>query len=152
MGATASHLRAVQLPTEQEAHLAAESSRLLAACNGSGGAATLRLIDREIDVTVPISAIRMLVDILSQMAQGHAVSLVPVHAELTTQQAADMLNVSRPYLVKQLEAGAIPFHKTGRHRRIRFDDLMEYRRRLDAESRKAADELTAIAQEEDMGY
>ena len=152
MGAAARTIGTVRMPTEKEISLAAESSRLLAACIGKGETAQLRLIDGDKDVTVPVSAIHMLVDILSQMAQGNAVSLVPVHAELTTQQAADMLNVSRPYLVKLLESGKIRFHKTGRHRRIRFDDLMEYMRRMDEESRKAADELTAQAQELVMGY
>ena len=140
------------MPTEKEASLALESSRLLAACIGRGESAQLRLIDGETDVTVPVSAIHMLVDILNQMAQGNAVSLVPIHAELTTQQAADLLNVSRPFLVKQLEAGAIPFYKVGRHRRVRFSDLMAYRERLDQQGANAADELAAQALELDLGY
>jgi excisionase family DNA binding protein len=144
--------RDVRMPTEDEVTLAAESSRLLAACVGAGDKARLRLIDGDVDVTVPVSAIHMLVDILNQMAQGNAVSLVPVHAELTTQQAADILKVSRPYLVKKLEAGEIPFHKLGRHRRIRFSDLMAYKERVDRESREAVDELTVQAQELDLGY
>lgn len=149
---TALASRNPQLPTEEEIKLAAESSRLLAACMGTGKQARLRLIDGETDVTVPVSAIHMLVDILNQMAQGNAVSLVPVHAELTTQQAADLLNVSRPYLVKQLEAGKIQFHKLGRHRRIRFADLMAYREQVDRTSREAVDALTAEAQELGLGY
>ena len=152
MGGTSKGVSSVRMPTETEVKLAAESSRLLAACVGTGSEARLRLIDGDTDVTVPILAIHMLVDILNQMAQGNAVSLVPVHAELTTQQAADMLNVSRPYLVKQLEAGEIPFHKLGRHRRIRFSDLMAYRKRMDEEGRHAVDELTAQAQEHGLGY
>jgi excisionase family DNA binding protein len=107
-----------------------ESRRLLGACIGRGESVRLCLIDSEADVTVPVSAIHMLVDILSQMTQGNAVSLMPIHAELTTQQAANLLNVSRPFLVKQLEAGASPFYKVGRHRRIRFSDLMAYHERL----------------------
>lgn len=152
MNATASVTRMVRLPTEEEVGLAAESSRLLADCLGAGQQARLRLIDGGTDVTVPVSAIHMLVDILNQMAQGNAVSLVPVHAELTTQQAADLLNVSRPYLVKQLEAGEVPFHKLGRHRRVRFTDLMAYKERVDRTGREAADTLTAEAQELGQGY
>ncbi len=144
MGSASKTIRAVRMPTEKEVAFAAESSRLLAACIGEGDTAQLRLIDRNTDVIVPVSAIHMLVDILSQMAQGNPVSLVPVHAELTTQQAADMLNVSRPYLVK--------FHKTGRHRRIRFDDLMAFMHRRDDESRKAANDMISLAQKLGMGY
>ena len=152
MSATARAMRSVRLPTEEEVGLAAESSRLLAACLSAGKQARLRLIDGDTDVTVPVSAIDMLVDILNQMAQGNAVSLVPVHAELTTQQAADLLNVSRPYLVKQLEAGEVPFHKLGRHRRVRFTDLMAYKERVDRTGREAANALTAEAQELGLGY
>jgi len=118
---------------------------LLAAYVGQGESAWLRLIDGCTDVTVPVSAIHMLVDILNQMAQGNAVSLAPIHAELTSQQAADLLNVSRPFLVRQLEASEMPFHKLGRHRQIRFSDLMHYCDRIEQEGAAAADELAAQA-------
>jgi excisionase family DNA binding protein len=94
-------------------------------------------------VAIPTAAYRLLVDVLTQMAQGNAVTLIPIHAELTTQEAADLLNVSRPYLIKQIEAGEIPHHKIGRHRRIRFDDLMRYREGIDRDRSKALDELVA---------
>ena len=83
------------------------------------------------------------------MAAGQAVSLVPAHAELTTQQAADLMNVSRPFVVRLLQAGNIEYRLVGTHRRIKAASLMDYMRRDDAQRRKAADELTALTQ--DMG-
>jgi len=137
-----------EIPSDEEAKLAADSSRILAACSGQGDTATLRLIDDDKDITVPVKAIHMLADILNQMAQGNAVSIVPIHAELTTQQAADMLNVSRPYLIKNiLDTGKMAYHKSGTRRKILYKDLLAYKNK-DLEERKALmAELAKQAQE-----
>ena len=89
----------------------------------------------------------MVAFILAQAADGQGVSIVPSHAELTTQQVADLLNISRPFVVSLLEAGEIPFHLVGTHRRIRYDDLEDYQRRGASGSRAAADELSDLGQE-----
>ncbi len=104
------------------------------------------------EITLPAAAFQMLQGVLSEMAQGHAVALLPLQAELTTQQAADLLRVSRPYLIGLLEDGKIPFRLVGQHRRVRLDDLLAYKRKDDEGRRRVADELTADAQELGMGY
>ena len=139
-------------PSEQDRRLAAQSRRLLAACLDFGNAVHIRLTDGEHEIALPTPALRLLADILAEMAQGNTVTIVAAHAELTTQQAADFLNVSRPYLVKLLEQGAIPFRKVGARRRILFEDLMRYRQRSEQERQQALEKLAAQAQELDMGY
>lgn len=140
------------LPTRQDAELARTSSRLLAACIGQGPTARLRVIDGQDAIEVPVAALRMLVDILANMAEGNAISLVPIHAELTTQQAADFLGVSRPHLVGLVDKGEIPHHKVGTHRRIFFRDLLEYRKERIGQSKAALDALAEQAQKLGMGY
>lgn len=98
----------------------------------------------------PDFALRLLLDIFREVAKGNAITLIPVHSELTTQQAADILNVSRPYVVKLLEENKIPHTKRGRHRRIRFDDLMSYKEKDDRERTQAFDEMVRLS--EDLGY
>lgn len=80
------------------------------------------------------------------------IALIPIHAKLTTQEAAEMLNVSRPYLIKLLETGEIPFYQVRLHQRIRFKDLMNYKEQIDNARMKALDELAAQAQDLNMGY
>lgn len=150
MTATHHNLPSPVLPEPQDAELARASSRLLAACIGHGPTARVRVIDGDGEIEVPVSALRMLVDILTNMAEGNAISLVPIHAELTTQQAADFLNVSRPYLVGLIDRGELAHHKVGTHRRILFRDLLAYRERQLKASKDALAELAAEAQQQ--GY
>ena len=130
--------------TEEERSTITEVERFLARCR----ACPARLVspDGE-EIELPEAAFRVLKDVIHQLAQGHAVALMPVHMELTTQEAADLLNVSRQYLVRLLEDGAIPFTRLGTHRRIRFGDLMKYKQARDAKRREGLKRLTQLSDE-----
>jgi len=89
----------------------------------------------------------LLLELLRVVGSGDAVTLVPVHQQLTTQQAADILNVSRPYLIKLLEQGVMEHHKVGRHRRIRAHDVFAYKEKMTAQRAEALSELAAADSE-----
>jgi len=142
-------------PNVDESRVARSAARLLERLEPTPeGRETLRIIPdhEETAIEVPSSAFRLFVDILNQMAQGNAMMLVPAHHELTTQQAADMLLVSRPYFVKLLESNQIPFRRVGPRRRVKFSDLLAYMEKSKSDSNDALRELAAQAQELDMGY
>jgi len=144
------------MPSAEEALVALESSRTLAAVLET------RQDTQEIElatpsgemkrVTVPVSALRLFIEILTQIGAGNAVSIIPVHAVLTSQEAADQLNVSRPFLIGLLESSQIPFYKIGTHRRIKYQDVIAYKERIDAARKADLAELAAQAQELKMGY
>lgn len=144
-------------PSRDDEELALASSRSIAkiVSNDSESPLTLRVSTQggdETVVAVPATAFRLLGHILNEMAKGNAITLFPVLAELTTQQAAELLGVSRPFIVEQLEKGNIPYRKVGTHRRVLLQDLMEYKRSMDRKRLETLDELAAEAQKLGLGY
>ncbi|MBB1649446.1 MULTISPECIES: helix-turn-helix domain-containing protein [Delftia] len=146
----------VILPVEREVEAAVQSRRVLAAYVGTQRETQcIQIFDEHNQahqVELPTSALRLLMDVLTELADGNAVQVVPIHAELTTQEAADLLNVSRPHVVRLMEEGALPFHRAGKHRRVRFADLMQFKADRDNCSEQAMKELARQAQELGMGY
>lgn len=143
------------MPNEHDRALASQSSRELAALlpkKEKDFKIAIKKGKQENLIVLPFVAIRLLLQILTEIAEGNAVTIIPIHAELTTQQAADLLNVSRPYLIKLLEEGQLPYHKIGSHRRILFSDLLSFKKALNVASYQALDELTNQAQKLNMGY
>ncbi|MEH1966198.1 helix-turn-helix domain-containing protein [Nostoc sp.] len=98
-------------------------------------------------INIPEPIYQVLLQVVHAMASGKAISIIPQQQELTTQQAAEFLNVSRPYLIKLLEQGEIPHIKVGSHRRVRFDDLMNYKQQRDVKRDQLLTELTQMSQE-----
>ena len=142
------------VPTEQEAKMAGEASRVLAALS-TRTELHLELKDehnKPVDMILPPAIVRMMQRVLTEMSQGKAVTVMPMNAELTTQEAADFLSVSRPFIVKQIEEKIIPHRKVGTHRRISVQDLLNYKRKIDVARHQSLDELTAEAQRLGLGY
>ena len=138
------------IPTAEDTALATDSSRILAKLKPETEL-TVHL-DNGRSLILPKAATRLLARLLSEMAQGNAVTLIPVHAELTTQEAADYLGVSRPFLVSMLEAKTLPFYKVGTHRRVRFTDLKVFKEIRNRDRNATMQELADQAQELEMGY
>ena len=152
-------------PTDSEIEQARESNRRLAPALArfTDSEVTdrqenpIRVVMREKDgqeseLQIPLSALIMLKRILAEMAEGNIVTLLPIHAQLTTQEAADLLGVSRPFLTKLTDSGVLPCRKVGTHRRVVLEDLMTYKRKIDEDRSHVLDELASQAQELNMGY
>lgn len=144
-------------PSSEEARLAGESSRKLAPLAGGAQPVIEMMVatapgQAAETVTLPRGAVLLLVQLLTEMSRGNAVTLMPIQAQLTTQQAAEILGVSRPFIIKELRDGKLPFHRVGTHRRILFRDLMAYKKKCYETHDAAMDELVGQAQELKLGY
>ena len=142
------------MPTEDDIRLAKEGSRTLSPFISDQETPSLRVTDskKSAEIVLPHDVFKLLISVLAEIGRGNAVTVMPVEAELTTQQAADILNVSRPYLITLLDEGQIPYRKVGTRRRVKLIDVLAYKRRIDEARMKVLEELTAEAQELDMGY
>lgn len=144
----------VEKPTLQDQRVARESLPVVAQALAHKQAEdiSIQIQQGTYSVVIPTKALHLLVVILSSMAQGKAISLIPADSELSTQQAAQMLNVSRPHLVKLLEEGAIPFKKVGTHRRVLLEDLVAYQTQQQQIRNEQLQFLAQQAQELGLGY
>ena len=143
------------MPKKHDIDLATQSSKEIASLLPKKHQ-DFRLFVREeqrvVEITIPFSAVKMLLHILTQMSEGNAVTIIPIHAELSTQEAANLLHVSRPFLVQLLEKGEIPFHKVGTHRRVYLRDLQTFKTKMDSSNNQALEDLSEQAQKLDLGY
>ena len=141
-------------PSAQEAAMARVSGQVLSPFVQQKRPLTLRVrvAGQEKPFELPTGAVALLMDILEAMAAGRGMTLIPENAELTTVQAADMLNVSRPFLIKLLDENVLPHRKVGKHRRIRMEDVMAYKASIDRERETVLDQLARQAQEQGMAY
>jgi excisionase family DNA binding protein len=152
MARVTSALRELELPDETAADQAAQAVAELSAFLRAHPTPTSRVRlcaedgVAETQVVIPAVAFRFFVDVLAEVANGNTVTVAPVHAELTTQQAADVLNVSRPYLIRLLDEGRIPFRRVGNRRKVQLVDILDHKRRDDAARQQVLDELAREAE------
>lgn len=143
--------------SDQDAELLAEASRLMSEALDRSEARRITLVEEKADgsdvarLEVPPATLRLLSQILALMARQQTFVLYPQSSELTTKQAAEVLGVSRPFLIRVLEAGEIPYRKVGRHRRVLMKDVLAYKQSMQVKRRAALDELVE-ASEEVGGY
>lgn len=138
----------VAAPPEQRADVAALFRLLDRAAHGRRKRGACKLVGPLGEtISIPESVFYVLERVAEVMARGDSITVVPVGQELTTQQAADILNVSRQYLVRLLNEGRIPYTKTGRHRRVRIEDVLAFKEERDRQRKAGLDELTRMSEE-----
>lgn len=141
-------------PTPHETAVARISAQTLARHARPATSLRMRVSDGEHaePIELPAGVVALLMEILDAMAQGRGITILPENTELTTAQAAEVLNVSRPFLIRLLDERKLPCRKVGKHRRLRIEDVMAYKSAIDREREIILDELAAEAQQQDMGY
>jgi excisionase family DNA binding protein len=145
--------QATSAPTEDERRVAGEASRRLAAFPATATRLEIHAVNQPEEVVeIPAAVLPLLRQVLDQFANGTPVAVLANDSELSTQQAADYLGVSRPFFIGLLDRGVLPFRKVGAHRRIRVRDVIDHKSRDQAERLKALEELAAQAQELGLGY
>jgi excisionase family DNA binding protein len=138
------------MPSEEDVQLAGLSVRELSSTYAKSGKLKLRIIEDDKDgaiLNLPTTAVELMIQLLTALSNGKAVTVIPYNAELTTQQAAEILNCSRDFVVRLCDNGELPYRKLGTHRKIRFDDLMQYERIKSSERLKILDKLASLHQE-----
>jgi len=153
------HDREMVLESKEDLELAKAAQRCIVNSLDHSKAVNIAIVEDGVErldespmLKLPPKVLRLFADMLGALAAGKAITIVPKDLDLTTQEAAMYLNVSRPYLVRLLEQGAIPFHKVGTHRRIRFEDIVNYKSVRRQRSQEALQRLVEQAQELDLGY
>lgn len=148
-----------RLESKEDVELAKAAQRCIVSALDHSQAVNIAILEDGVDriegapiLKLPPKVLRLFADMLGALAQGNAVAVVPKELYVTTQEAAMFLNVSRPYLVRLLDEGKMPFHKVGTHRRIKFEDVVAYRDRRQKASHDALQELADQAQELNLGY
>jgi len=144
------------LPSAEEVALAKVGSQELSAVlESSGDIQHFKVMGKDGEthsVQLPSSAVQLMIEVLTQLGQGNSVNITPIHAELTTQEAADLLNMSRPTFIKLLDEGSLPHTRSGNRRKVAFVDVMSYKQSLDEKRQGALDELSSLDQELGLGY
>ena len=139
----------IKKPTKEEQRTALESYGTLSASLDllRSDFPEIEIEETEEKIRIPISALKLLARILKEISQGNPISIVPVATEITTQAAAELLGCSRPHIVKLLESGRIPFSMVGKHRRIRDEDLVAYKKEMKAIQKQKIQELMGLDEE-----
>jgi excisionase family DNA binding protein len=144
------------LPSAEEIALAKVASlELSAALEAKGDVQNFNFVGKDgvsHQVRLPASAVKLMIEVLTQLGQGNSVSITPIHAELTTQEAADILNMSRPTFIKLLDSGEIAHSRVGNRRKVTFADVMKFKDMMSKRRLNALDELSALDQELNLGY
>lgn len=149
-------MNTITLPNAEEIALARLSSQELSSMLGTNSVAQkINIVDKRgelHELSIPSSVFDIMVEVLIQLGNGNSVNITPVHAELTTQVGADLLNMSRPTFIKLLDSGAIPYNRTGNRRKVLFSDINVYKTKLEQERLDTLSELSALDQGMEMGY